>query len=307
MPAKTTQTQFIEKSRMIYGDKYDYSYVEYINTNQTVEIVCREHGPFLITPKNHLKGQQCKFCANIQKSTNMKLTTEQFIERAKRVHGELYDYSSVEYIDNHTPITIMCKEHGPFKQIPTNHTHRKSKCPICSKRYSNTKMFIEKATLFHGNTYEYTKVNYMTAKIPVTIICKTHGEFKQTPNTHIHGKSGCPVCNHSKGELEIKKFLDISKIEYISQHKIWIGDSKYPYRLDFFVPTLNVAVEYDGFQHFECPDTKLFTQEMFEKIKLRDARKNEYCKRNNIRLIRIPYKKFSQIHNILRKEFKLLL
>jgi predicted nucleic-acid-binding Zn-ribbon protein len=132
-----------------------------------------------------------------------KLTKEEFIEKAIDVHGNEYDYSLVNYINSRTKIDIVCKEHGIFSQNPRNHIGCKSKCPLCrnkklSKEFaSNTNDFIEKAIKIHGNTYDYSKVDYINTNTNVTIICPIHGEFEQTPANHLNG-SNCMKCVKSE-------------------------------------------------------------------------------------------------------------
>ena len=108
--------EFIEKAIIIHGDKYDYSKVEYVNARTKVVIVCKEHGAFEQNPRNHLKGCICLKCSGKNKST-----TDEFIKKAIIVHKNKYDYSKVNYINNNTKVIIICKTHGEFKQMPTNH------------------------------------------------------------------------------------------------------------------------------------------------------------------------------------------
>ena len=161
-----------------------------------------------------------------------KLTIEEFIERAKKVHGDKYDYSKVNYINNSTKVCIICPEHGEFYQNPNNHL-RGEKCKFCSGYYqSNTEEFIEKAKKVHGNKYDYSKVNYIKAKIGVNITCPIHGDFFQTPCSHLGG-TGCPKCaNELTGDrcrMTTKEFIekaktihgnryDYSKVNYITSH-----------------------------------------------------------------------------------------
>ena len=125
-----------------------------------------------------------------------KLTTEQFIERAKTVHGDKYDYSQVIYNGAHPKIKIVCPIHGEFEQTPTNHINHKQGCPLCGKelRTSTKETFITKANQVHGDKYDYSLVEYKNNYTPVKIVCRLHGEFEQKPNKHISQKQGCPVC-----------------------------------------------------------------------------------------------------------------
>ena len=124
---KLTTEEFIEKAKLVHGDKYDYSKVEYINTDTKVRIICIEHGEFYQTPHAHINGQGCPTCVGTKK-----LTTEEFIEKAKLVHGDRYDYSKVEYVNTYTKVCIICSEHGEFWQTPHNHIIGYQGCPDCN-------------------------------------------------------------------------------------------------------------------------------------------------------------------------------
>ncbi len=132
---------------------------------------------------------------------------DEFIEKAKSVHGDKYDYSKVEYISSKTKIIIICKDHGDFIQRPSDHINRKSGCPKCKgkSRRTDTNTFIEKAKSVHGDKYDYSKVEYINVDTKILIICPIHGEFYQTPYTHINQKCGCNICSR-----ELKKNRIIS-------------------------------------------------------------------------------------------------
>lgn len=167
-----------------------------------------------------------------------KLTTQEFIEKAKEIHGDKYDYSLVEYKDAKTPVSIICKEHGIFTIRPANHTNQKQGCPKCGRlkqaktQSITTNQWIEKARLVHGNKYDYSKVIYSKSSEKVCIICPEHGEFFQIATEHLKGK-GCPRCGHiTKGikhSSNIEEFVtkarrihgekyDYSKAVYLGIH-----------------------------------------------------------------------------------------
>ena len=122
---KLTTETFKIKAKEIHNDRYDYSLVNYINTKTKVKIICLEHGEFEQTPNSHLKGQGCSMCGN-----NFKSNTTYFVEKVKLIHGDRYDYSLVNYVNNYTKIEIICPEHGLFEPRPKNHLNG-SGCPIC--------------------------------------------------------------------------------------------------------------------------------------------------------------------------------
>ena len=135
-----------------------------------------------------------------------RLTTKDFIKKAKAVHGDKYDYSKTVYVNQKTDVIITCPLHGDFKQRPNNH-YMGAGCPVCSgNKKSDTDNFIEKAKAVHGNKYSYSRVLYTNNKTPVEIICPIHGVFKQTPDKHLSGQ-GCPMCAGEKLEnTNIKKY-----------------------------------------------------------------------------------------------------
>ena len=137
-----TTAQFIQESKEIHGDKYDYSKVEYINAKSKVNIICSKHGEFEQIASSHLFGQGCSNCGNLKKSLSKRKPVDDFTKRACNIHGDTYDYSEIEYIDLQTPIKIICKIHGGFMLKPTKHIHRHQGCPKCQrkKNYSKSQM-----------------------------------------------------------------------------------------------------------------------------------------------------------------------
>ena len=194
----------------------------------------------------------------------------------------------------------MCRIHGEFLQYPKNHMNG-SKCVKCQSEKNGIEQriskddFIKNSRRVHGNQYDYSEVRYTGNKIPVTIICKKHGRFTQRPDQHIHSKAGCPVCRKSKGERRIRNFLISNKIEYKMEY-ILPSDKKYRY--DFFLPKLNILIEYDGAQHFRPVESWGGINELNE-IQKRDREKNELARMYGIGLIRIPYTKLNSLEEYL--------
>lgn len=118
-----TKELFIEKSKLKHGDRYYYP-SDYINSKTHIEIGCVIHGLFLQTPNRHLAGRGCPTCNDV------KLTYEKFVNKAKLVHGDKYDYSLVDYKNNRSKISIICPIHGVFKQNPSDHLNGCG-CKIC--------------------------------------------------------------------------------------------------------------------------------------------------------------------------------
>jgi len=159
----------------------------------------------------------------------VKLTTQDFINKALFVHKSKYNYSKVNYINSKTKIIIICKKHGKFLQTPNKHL-QKSGCKKCSneKLHKKRKMsildFIKKSNKIHNNKYNYSKVNYINTLTKVIIICSKHGNFFQTPNAHIYKKRGCPKCN---GGIKLTFNQFIKKANYIHNFKYNYSKIKY--------------------------------------------------------------------------------
>ncbi|AXF52562.1 MAG: hypothetical protein [Caudoviricetes sp.] len=137
-----------------------------------------------------------------------KLTEEEFIEKAKKAHGDKYDYSLVCYKSSHTKVKIICNEHGVFEQSPNGHLNGRGclKCGLNKRTISQTSssnLFIEKAMVKHSDKYNYSLVEYVNARTKVNIVCKKHGVFSQTPDGHLHG-GGCPKCGSYRTGLSRK-------------------------------------------------------------------------------------------------------
>ena len=130
---------FIQKAKKIYGDKYDYSKINYVNTSTNIIIVCPKHGEFSQRPNNHLRSLGCPKCSNYNKSLAQKHTMEEFIWNAKEIHGNIYDYSKINYINTQIKIDIICSKHGKFSQRPNEHL-RGSGCPLCSESQGEKKV-----------------------------------------------------------------------------------------------------------------------------------------------------------------------
>jgi len=129
-----TAEGFIARAQAKHGDKYDYGRVEYRNSDTKVTIICREHGEFEQSPYSHLQGQGCPICGDKRSADAGRWTKEQFLRRAKEVHGHKYDYSQVEYKSALTKVTIICPRHGPWEQTPANHLFGLGTgCPACSE------------------------------------------------------------------------------------------------------------------------------------------------------------------------------
>jgi hypothetical protein len=192
---RKTKDEFVREATLVHFDKYDYSKVEYINTVTKVIIICKIHGGFLQSPYGHLQGYNCHKCSNEQIGAIKRKTINDFIEDAKKIHGDKYDYSQVVYEGTEIKVIIICKIHGCFEQTPHAHLSGQN-CSKCAGKYCcTTPEYIDAAKKIYGDTYDYSKVKYKNSKTEISIICKKHGEFKQNPKHHLEGFQGCKICN----------------------------------------------------------------------------------------------------------------
>jgi len=289
-----TLDKFIELSKNVHGNKYDYSEVQYVNSYTKVTIKCKVHSNFIQEPRGHLKGYGCHKCA-IDKIKNLiksyvKYTKDDFINSAKKIHGDLYDYSNVEYINLSTKVSITCKSHSDFLQTPSSHLSGSGclKCANIKQKYT-TDDFIRLSTKTHGDKYDYTNTLYVDYQTKVSINCRksNHGAFLQTPYNHMMGQ-GCPRCNESRGETKIAQYLSEHEISFVRQKKYVECKNKICLPFDFYLTDLNILIEYDGIGHF-LPIKAFGGEEAFKYRRNNDAIKNKFTQDNNIKLLRIKY------------------
>lgn len=278
-PAKSTET-FIDSAKHVHGDKFDYSSVIYVSAKDKVQIKCNTCGnKFTQAPSHHLDGNGCIHCAG-----SVHKTTEQFIEKAKSVHGDKYNYDSVDYITCKIKISILCNKCTEFfEQIPTKHLQGRgcSNCMFDGMR-STTEEFIEKAKAAHGDKYNYDAVNYIKAKIAVTIKCNLcNRSFDQTPDGHVHG-AGCPFCL-KKTEAKLYDWI----LENYNDKTAIVRECVFAelprLRFDFYLEAYNLVIELDGQQHFK----QVLTWQAPEKTQVTDKKKMDFCIENGLSVIRI--------------------
>ena len=252
MSRKNNTEAFIEQLKEKFGDGYDYSEVVYIDQYTPVVITCKKHNYTFHGAPKELKERKtlCPKC-----SQNYSPTTDEFIERAKSVHGDKYDYSKTKYEKNNKEVCIICPEHGEFWQTPANHVNQKHGCKECGlikmgkSHNKTTEQFIEKARLVHGDLYDYSNTVYTKRENNVNIICKIHGPFTQTAGNHLCG-GGCKECLNSHLEEKIRVLLQNNKIKYEYEKRFeWLKNVG-PMTIDFYLPEYNIAIECQGEQHY---------------------------------------------------------
>jgi hypothetical protein len=280
---KKTNEKFAQEANIIHNNKFDYSLVNYESNHENIIIICPTHGIFHQLPKHHLNGEGCPECAY----DNFRMTKKEFINRSFEKNGDVFDYSLVVFKKNSDLVTLICKKHKyEFKRTVSNILEGVN-CPLCSGRVNNTEELIYKCNIVHNNKYSYLKTIYKNTNEIIIVTCKEHGDFEVTPKYHIQGR-GCLKCLESKNVYNISKYLDDNNIKYVKEYKF--NDCKYinVLRFDFFLPDYNCCIEYDGQQHFRA-SKRFGGEENLKIVKIRDSIKDEYCKNNNIKLIRISY------------------
>ncbi|QLL30666.1 hypothetical protein HG536_0A04820 [Torulaspora globosa] len=275
--------EFVGLSITVHGDVYDYSQVKYKNHYVTVDIVCRDHGPFRCTPTVHLKGKGCATCQNF----------DAFVQKAKSIHGDKFQYDKSTYIRSKTKMRILCREHGEFWQIPADHARVTRKggfyCPSCS--LENKRLTIdevkERSRNIHGLAYKFDKLvlgkSLEEEAIFYCIKCAKY--FSQKPVNHLKG-SGCSWCCESKHEKKIRNWLQTMDYQFESQKRF--PDLRYEksLRCDFYLEQFNLIIEFDGIQHFE-PVEAWGGFEEFLRVQARDRAKDDYCTEKRINLLRM--------------------
>lgn len=306
-----TQEEIIAAFKTAHGDLYDYSRVIYVKGDVKVTIGCPVHGWFEQIPISHKGGCGCSKCNWAKRNRSRKITLEEFIKRSKKHHGDKYDYSLVDLVNNGMPdkLKIICPIHGAFMQEGQAHSRgcgcKKCEHEIHSKRHRLTQeQFLAKAKSFHGNTYDYSEAKYVKTDDHITIICRIHGRFKQRATLHANSGYGCQKCNQSKGERTIGAWLQEHGISYSLEKKF--EDCLSPFgnhlKFDFYIPEKNMLIEYDGHQHYR--HVSLFGgAEAFETLKRYDKMKNQYAKKKGIPLLRIPFFSLKKVPNLLSKFF----
>jgi hypothetical protein len=224
----------------IHNNKYDYSKVVWGGVDNNIIVICPNHGDFTIRPAEHKNGRGCQKCSKEAHVQYNKHDTEIFIVRSNKIWNKLYDYSKAEYKGSENKLTIICKKHGEFNQLPANHF--KYGCGKCGRELNVRNNFLKevcktefipRANAIHKNLYDYSKAVYKTSITKLMITCKIHGDFSMSPNNHLSGQ-GCPACGREYSNLAKLKEFDEYQIEFIKLYGdkydyssvIWEGGSR---------------------------------------------------------------------------------
>lgn len=231
----------------------------------------------------------CPLCGNSIQTQKRSMSYEEFLSKAKEIHGDKYIYSPDSFKNSSSVVSILCPTHGTFLCTPSRHINRKDGCRKCfllSQR-DTLDSFINKAKTVHGDKYDYSCVEYVDSKTKVSIKClkEGHGLFFCKPGDHLNNKTGCPKCakafSQSKAEFLLVKFFKDLGFNVIHGHVIG------KYELDVYIPELNLGIEYNGiiYHHYECLTSSVYEGRGKPKNYHKD--KYNFFKQNGINLIHI--------------------
>ena len=284
----------------------------FIKNHQTwVKFICPIHESKGSQEKSwdKFKRNGCKFCAR-KKAEEKKCLT--IIDVKRKINNNNIDICDIYFNDlkNEREFSFICKIHESYG-IQTHNLFNldriKTPCKYC---HTNLRSNIEKLnkSINEFNKTIFVYGEYINNKTPVHCKCLIcNSEWMATPDNLLNEKSGCPVCKKSKGEMKISNYLVKNKISAIAQYTFDDCRNIKPLPFDFYIPKYNICIEYQGIQHYnptnfqDRKDVNL-SNKMFERVKINDSIKKEYCKQNGIKLIEIPYWEFNNIENILKNK-----
>ena len=284
-----------------YIESFGYELLskEYIDSKTKLQLQCSKGHVFEIRYNDFKKGVRCKMCSS---NYHPKFTYEYVKEY---IENERYKLLSKEYKNANTDILVECPKGHIFKTRFGRFKNgaRCQKCHLMNNNLSTTHTceYIEKQLSLKG--YKLLSTEYVNAHSRILIECPEGHKFETKYNSFQQG-CRCPHCNESKGERETSQILHELNIKYIKQYRFEDCKFKYTLPFDFYLPDYNICIEYDGELHYEISKHHGGLDKFID-TKIRDTVKNEYCKNNNIKLIRIPYWEFSNIKEIIINELKL--
>ena len=299
---KTTQN-FVTRCIKKHGNKYDYSKSVYTGSIDIIEIYCKKCNDYFEQIAGyHLQGNGCQKC-----NGGHRLTTDEFINKAIKKHGNMYSYDRSVYMGSQQNIIITCSEHGDFSQRPNDHLNGAG-CPVCKKkalsefRMKDIETFLTQVEEKFPGTYDTSLVEYKGADKKIKIKCnRCDFWYVSTPGKILAGYRGCK-CSMSKGEQIIFDYFKSSEIKFKSEKPFNHHFYGNRLRFDFYLPEYNICIEYDGIQHY-VPQNFSGRDENIEEslvaVKVRDNIKNLICIEKGIKLYRIGYTEFDMITNIL--------
>ena len=256
---KLSVEEFIRRSSEIHNNYYSYEKTVYKNYRSKLIITCPVHGDFIQNAKGHLHGKhgcyKCGLISGVAKRSDMargttqikkRVTFEVFVDRSKKIHGDKYIYSKEASFPDIRRAGLICKKHGYFTQSFNGYMYECKKCAI-EKNKRTTADFINISKRLFPKMLKYNNTKYISNMHKVTLTCVKHGDFNIVACDHMRGHLGCSICRESIGENTIRLILEELNIKFIREYKI----PGFQYRYDFYIPSKNLLIEYDGIQHFK--------------------------------------------------------
>ena len=253
------QVSFLDRSREVWGSRWDYTLVDYVNSSTPVTIGCPAHGEFYQAPRHHILGNVgCKKCRREQACS----PSNSIIQQSREVWGDRWDYTEAECPDGYRGnITLRCREHGAFTGDISNHLRGNVSCVPCRDHGNlTTDEVIRRSKEVWEDRWDYSKTRYVRQLEKVTFTCREHGDFEQYTDAHFRGGVGCSKCSWSKvskGEKEVLEYIKSLGLHPEENVKGLFPDSP-KVEVDIWVPTLSVAIEFNGIYYhsekFRTPD-----------------------------------------------------
>ena len=286
---------------------------EYVNTDTHVKCKCDIHNEtWKSRPLELLKGKTgCSQCIAIKKHNSRVKPLKQFKDEVAKINPNIEFVG--DYYNTHTLATFKCLIHGiEFKSLPCNILNQTSTCPLCAKRnmqvkeglsVEDLKNVIKKSEL----QMDIVDDTYLNNKTPIKCKCLIHNiTYKTQPKNFLYrGSSGCPKCFQSTGEYKLKLILD--KLGFVTKAQYSFDDCRYKHKLrfDYYDIDKNIAFEYQGQQHYYPVNfggmSDKEAKKEFEESRIRDNIKKDYCRKNNIKLICVPYWEYDNMEHFLLK------
>lgn len=281
---KKTHIKYVEDVRTINNN------IEVVGTYKNAKTAilhrCKlDNYEWYAKPNNILTGKGCPKC-----SGTMKKLHSEYIREVSIVNPNIEVIG--QYINAKIPIKHRCKTHNVVWETAPNSILNGYGCYMCGNQKIGDKLrkdreqYVEELKTINKNIIVLG--SYINANVPILHKCLLDGnEWFASPSNILQG-CGCPQCNESRGEKGIRNWLEKNKIDFVQQKKFIDCCDKKPLPFDFYLPTYNVAIEYDGKQHYE--PIQFFGGDKSFRIRVKhDKIKDDYCSKNSIRLLRIPY------------------
>lgn len=289
MGKRKTHKEYVEQVAEIYPNIEVIG--KYINNRTKIMHRCKIDNTYWETKPNViLSGSGCPTCGKIICSNKRKKSHDQYVSEVAKINKDIEVVE--QYIDDSTAILHKCKiDNAEWKAKPNNILHNHG-CPECGKKKRSEAQvkshneYVQE--LYHVNPNIEIAEKYINSATKTLHRCKIDGTvWKALPRDVLRGH-GCPTCNESSGEREISLYLLRNEILFEPQYKFTNCKNKKMLPFDFYLPEYNTCIEYDGIQHFE--PVEIFGGEKYLlKQRENDNIKNEFCKNNNITLLRIKY------------------